>query len=82
VSATPPRKLTRSAEAERKRIRAIFDQAVSETGWTILSSGWTGFTPAERRKQKAKAEVFKLATACLRRALDETEPGQIEAEAA
>jgi hypothetical protein len=69
-----PRKLTRSAEAERKRIRSIFEQAVRETGIAILTSGWNGLTPHQRRKQRAVAEGFKLATACIRRALDETEP--------
>lgn len=72
MTCTVQRKLTRSAAAERKRIRAIFEQAAMETGLTILGSGWNGLKPAERRKQKAKAEAFELATNCLRRALNET----------
>jgi hypothetical protein len=70
-----PHKLTRSAAAERKRIRAIFERAALETTLAILASGWNELTPAHRRKQKADSEAFERAATCLRRALDETEEG-------
>lgn len=66
--------LTRSAAKERQRVTYIYKQAVAETTRAILMGGWSGLTPAQRRKQKANAEAFALASDCLKRALEETTP--------
>ncbi len=68
------RHLTRSAAAERKRIRKVFEDAVTETTWQILASGLPGLTAHQRAKHRSVIKGFEHATMCLRRALDDTGP--------
>lgn len=70
------RKLTRAASAERARITAVYDQAVSRTVRALLTSGSNKLTRAEQRAQDTAAKAFVLATDCLRHALEETNPDQ------